>query len=496
MTCKNATLLFLLAALATACGPTVGEAVRPNDPTFAGARGGNAECHQVEAEGTPLIVDWSPEERSDLEVAMKQGVAVVHYDCNSIKLLQDCHVEGGYNFLGVTKKEQVISIENADQAQANLPLHGVKIGGEIKRGSALNIGLIMIGKKATTFDGLDRASLRGKCDGATHFVHSANVGAFAMTTATVGSVKAAVDVWRGIGASGSSESSKNVTNKDGEVDACKSADVDGVKPPNGCGAALRIRLLAVTDTVAPPSKDEPKEVTCPQGLVPTQGKCAPPAAGVPHDCTLTDTPAESEKQCNAGNASCCANASLAYMLGLDAPQDDAKASQFASKGCDLGDMQACWSYGVDLKRSNRPKAIELMTRACNAGVRSACVDVAGLYEARYESNVAKDLARAVKYYMRGCYAGVSYACGDAGEILLKGAPDVPADPARASRLLVSSCTSQYSSANHCYQAGLVFEQGNGVPADANRAKSYYKRACKSAGGYPMACDRLKKLGGS
>src|SRR5215213_7364447 len=117
------TIPIALALALSSCGSTPGEKLRPTDPTFANARGdAAATCHEVRAESTPLIVDWNPEERGDLEVAMKQGVAVVHYDCKSVKLLPDCHVEGGYSFLGITKKEQVISIENADQAQANLPL--------------------------------------------------------------------------------------------------------------------------------------------------------------------------------------------------------------------------------------------------------------------------------------------------------------------------------------------------------------------------------------
>jgi hypothetical protein len=147
----RACLLLGLGVLATTggCGKTPGEGIRPNDPAFGGARGEKAPavCHEVPEEGTPLVVGWSPEERGDLEAAMQQGVAVVNYDCKSVMLLPDCHLDGKYGFIGITKKEQVISIENADRAQANLPLHGASIGASMERGSGIDIGVVMVGKK-------------------------------------------------------------------------------------------------------------------------------------------------------------------------------------------------------------------------------------------------------------------------------------------------------------------------------------------------------------
>src|SRR5262245_9588263 len=77
-------------AASLGCG-SVGDVARPKDPTAAGVLG-EATCKQVGKEGRPLIVDWIPESRQDLEVVMKNSVAVVAYDCNSIKVLPDCKV--------------------------------------------------------------------------------------------------------------------------------------------------------------------------------------------------------------------------------------------------------------------------------------------------------------------------------------------------------------------------------------------------------------------
>ena len=116
-----------------ACG--AGEAARPQDPTYAGVTGaepGGAICHDVKADGTPLIVDWRPEDRGDVEVAMKRGVAFVHYDCSTIKLVPDCTAPGTYGFIGMTRKEQVISLANADEAKANLPFSGGTLGASFR----------------------------------------------------------------------------------------------------------------------------------------------------------------------------------------------------------------------------------------------------------------------------------------------------------------------------------------------------------------------------
>jgi hypothetical protein len=41
-----------------------------------------------------MVVDWTPELRGDLEVAMKEGLALVQYDCRTLKLAAACSLEG------------------------------------------------------------------------------------------------------------------------------------------------------------------------------------------------------------------------------------------------------------------------------------------------------------------------------------------------------------------------------------------------------------------
>src|SRR5687768_6800679 len=86
--------LLVVAGVSSCKSGGAAEAVRPADPTAKDALGGDApSCHDVSGGGEPLVVDWKPEQRSDLEVAMKDGVAIVAYSCKGIKLLSDCKLD-------------------------------------------------------------------------------------------------------------------------------------------------------------------------------------------------------------------------------------------------------------------------------------------------------------------------------------------------------------------------------------------------------------------
>src|SRR5687767_3225084 len=151
----SATFLVIPTILLTSCGGgTPAEKIRPKDQTYSetmgeksSGPGGGGACHEPETGGEPLVVDWKPEQRGDLEVLMKESVAMVHYSCaKGFKLLKDCKVDGNYKYLGITKKEQVVKLTNADEVKANLPLGGVgiagKIGAEMNRGATLDVALV------------------------------------------------------------------------------------------------------------------------------------------------------------------------------------------------------------------------------------------------------------------------------------------------------------------------------------------------------------------
>ncbi len=237
----------------TACG--AGEEVRPKDPTAAdvtasktggGAAAATASCRSAHGEGTVLVVDWSGEERGDLEIATREGIAMVRYDCQSIRLLRDCRLEGAYSFVGEPRAEQVLALNGADEVKAKLPLKGGAISASLGRTSSIDIALVTVGKRATTLTKVGRRELKGDCADATHFVRSTDVGAFSFQTGTVGAVRSAAELF-GAGASASSTSSRSVSKKDGDYGACSAATAAASRPPAQCSAIVRIQLVSVQD---------------------------------------------------------------------------------------------------------------------------------------------------------------------------------------------------------------------------------------------------------
>lgn len=241
-------LQLLLGTIATgsllACGTGgVGNAVRPKESSATEALE-EGKCLGTQTGGEPLVVDWKPEQRGDLEIAMKEGVAVVAYSCEGIKLLKECHLEGNYGYMGMTRKEQVVRLNNSDEVRANLPLSGVKLSAEMKRGSSLDVAMVMVGKQKTTWTEPTKADLKGTCDGATHFVRGATVGAFVMETNTSGEAKAAAAFF-GAETGGASASKRQVQNKEGDLGACKGATSNANSAPDQCGAPVRLDRKSV-----------------------------------------------------------------------------------------------------------------------------------------------------------------------------------------------------------------------------------------------------------
>ena len=260
-----ASALFLFGLGVAACGPgSAAKAVRPADPTATDALGKNTSCKGLSDEPQLLTLDWDDTLRIDLEQGMKKGVVVVKYDCDGFKVLRDCDLQGTYEFAGFSQAKTIAKIDDQDQLEANLPIGAAKMSGEIKRGSTIDLVYIAVGQQSTTVHDVPATRLAGKCEGATHTVRSANVGAFAVTTGTKGQVNAAVEVLSR-GASGSSTSAKSLERENGELAACDGASDSSPEPTAKCKALVQLLLSPIggkaSDTEEasdPKSKDKTK----------------------------------------------------------------------------------------------------------------------------------------------------------------------------------------------------------------------------------------------
>ncbi len=488
---------FAAGTLALSAGCSAGgaaESVRPKDPTAAGALD-EAECHSVENGGEPLVVDWKPDQRGDLEVAMHDGVAVVAYSCQGLKLLKDCRIEGQYGFIGMTRKEQVVRLSNADEVRANLPLSGAQIGGEMQRGSTLDIAMIMVGKKRTTWSEPSKADLKGSCEGATHYVRGATVGAFVVEMGTEAKLRAAAELF-GAGVDSGSSSQKQMRNKDGDPNDCSQASPDSDKPPAQCGAPIRLVLApiaAAPAAEAAPEKPAPAaaasvEVACPAGLVMADGKCTSPAAAKSYECKPGDVAACTD-QCDKGNAASCNHLGELYLLGSGVPADTAKARAPLEKGCSGDDARACLNLGLLLVQINSgAQAPKLFEKACDAGVAPGCGELGRAY-LEGKLGLAADPNKALGLLEKACNGGAHRACGSAAALLAQG-QGVTKDLPRAFALHQRAC--QGGVAESCSEVGRLHEVGvPGAPTSPMLAEFAYRSACFR--GAAEACAELGRF---
>lgn len=354
---------FTAGALAlAACGTgRTGEAVRPATPTVAGALG-EASCTIPEDRTSPLVVDWKPHQRADLEVAMGGGLAVVAYTCNSLRLLPRCRVRGKYDYVGVTSKEEVLQLASADEVRAALPRSGAALGADLaadfERGATLDVAMVLVGKKQAAVARAKTTELDGECEGATHFVRSAALGAFATDAGTRGSARTVAEIFGG-GASARSSSALKQRSRDGSLEACRQASPGDASPPSQCAALLRVELVEL---------EKPA-----------------PAAATPAPARRTPSAPAPAGRCGSGNPEACRIA------------------------CEAGDPRGCCQYGAARIDANDPAAgYSYSQRACQGGDPYCCNNVGALFE--NGQGVSANLNVALSSYVRACDADNELGC--------------------------------------------------------------------------------------
>ena len=502
---------------AAGCGSTqnAGDAVRPKDgrgdealgqvPTLEACAPGPAES---------FVVDLESNQRSDLELAMKDGLAVVSYDCRALKIVKDCRVKGSYSYAGVTPKEDVVKLSSRDEVAANLPVGGAKLAAGLERGKTIDIALIMVGKQRSTRREVIKADLEGECSGATHVVRGAYVGAYALSTGTVGEVRAAAQVF-GAGTDAKSRAEKQVGKSDGNPAVCKGASRGATSAPDQCGAALRIELLPVTaarrDEAAARDAEEAEKagrvkLACPTGFGAVGAKCVKGAKDDPLGCYAAG--AECSAACDQRDGKACndlarywsgyridadgkekmeasaadpAKADAHYQKACDAgfgvacsrlaawARDDATRRSYEDKGCSAGDAYSCWMLGT--REEDTAKALSYLQRGCDLGYGPSCGT-----QAQKLVDAGK-LDEADKAFAKGCSGGDFHAgplCLTWGNVYAAGVrAKVQHDKAFAA--YTKGC--DLGSALACHAVGSMIVKGLGSAADPARARGYFQRGC-------------------
>jgi TPR repeat protein len=454
--------------LLCACGAgSAGSAVQPPSPTAADAFGMPPSC-TVDGFGQPLIVDMPGARRADVEVRMKQGIVLVKHDCTTLEVLPSCHLEGTYRFLGITPKEELVSIDRSDELSANLPFSAVELGGRLRRGQTLHVAMSMIGKQTSTRRQVRRDELSGGCEGATHFVQAALVGAFVMRSATSGELRTAAEVF-GVGAEAASSSSRSVAASDGVPAACRTAQPGLDAPVANCGAPLRLDLVPLDGPL--PARDDPREIVadrCPNGWRMSGGVCTREAEAA-HQCAYGDL-ADCTAQCGAGNAASCAFAGYMHAKGDRATKDEAQAKGFFEKACTAGSAPGCFEQAE--RTADLAQRAPLYERACDRGHARSCTFFG--FMAQYGMGGPVDYAAAAKRTEQGCNGGDSMGCATLADLYTMGR-GVTKDEARAVEIYRRACEAR--DIYGCGSLALMHAYGFHVAKDESAARLLLERTC-------------------
>ena len=440
----------------------------------------------------PLVVDWQPENRLDLEVASRRGPAVVRFDRKVFELLPRCTAgEGAYAFVGVTPKRQRIRLRSRAELHANVPLAAFSLEAMISQGKSLDVDLRMIGKRVLDRPVVRRDELQGACEGATHFVTALTVGAFAFSAGSRADRGGGVGAL-GVGTSAKGSAARETLQQDGDVKACAAASPNAAEPPSNCAAIVRVEMAPIDASLdlqaSPPTCGEGLRwdgVACVSARLMEaeraregEGNRITQEGDVPkgYVCDPAQV-SECEAQCAVGNAESCAEAArFVEVGGAGRARDTEKAERAYRQACEGGALKGC-SYLAGLLEGARrfDDAHVFAERACSGGVPSGCTTLGVLHY--FGRGTPADRARAHVLWERACSLRDYLACSNAGAILMGGHGGVARDLKRAQGLFRLAC--EATDVAGCANLGLLAETGaSGDAPDRASAQQLYEKSCR------------------
>jgi hypothetical protein len=246
-----------------------------DDPTRSLA---TARCGGTGQIVRPLIIEWPATDRASLEGRLGRGVVVVRYEGCVVEVMRDCSAPTfGYDYAAITRKNDRVAIRSADELYATLPLTAVELEAKLAKAGELNIAMALVGNFEAQRARFDISELQGRCEGATHVIAAAQVGAFEFYAGSGAEIGTSVKVENVAGVGGRSSASREMLNRDGDATACETSTPGDAAPPAQCGALLRLELTAL-DGIVP---------TCQPGSVWNGNSCVAqasvPAPSAPAD---------------------------------------------------------------------------------------------------------------------------------------------------------------------------------------------------------------------
>lgn len=310
-----------LAIVLSACATTGEHAKPPSLPDR------YAKCSVQKSQSRPLIVEWPSTDRATLESISKRGLVAVRYTGCEMEVLTRCKVKGSYAYTPVTLQSERITIHDADELYANIPVGAAKLEGELEKSGQLNVDTSIVGTYDSS-ESVTRDELEGDCGRATHVLTSLTVGAFEFYSGAATTAGGGVNAL-GVGAGAKTRSEQTLLSRSGTGEACKTAKFDDARPPEGCGALLRVEATPIGAAKAkatppivvdepPPEETQPPTTDLEPGSVPETpppseepvavAEPSPPVADPVVDTNVPPPPSHGELKYGSG-----------FLLGLRGP---------------------------------------------------------------------------------------------------------------------------------------------------------------------------------
>src|SRR6186997_2588172 len=116
-------LLGLVATAACSGGNAASTLAKP--PEFDPKN--QTKCGVTKSQAEPLIVEWPSAARGKLEADMRRGVVAVRYVGCDMEVLGQCTAKGSYGYTPITRKRDRITMRDADDLYANIPVGAARL---------------------------------------------------------------------------------------------------------------------------------------------------------------------------------------------------------------------------------------------------------------------------------------------------------------------------------------------------------------------------------
>jgi hypothetical protein len=213
-----------------------------------------ARCKVRKSQAEPLIVEWPNASRGRLESMSKRSLVAIKYSGCELEQLPACTVKpsvGNYAYWPITRKQSRVTMHNADELYANMPVGAVSLEGKLKTAGQLEVNMTIVGRYEAPTHTFYQDDLQGDCAGATHVIAALTTGSFTFSAGGDAEVGAGVAVGNA-GAGGKSTAKKETLQSDGDESACARSTATDKAPPEGCGALLQIEVTSLQPGNRPP----------------------------------------------------------------------------------------------------------------------------------------------------------------------------------------------------------------------------------------------------